>query len=274
MLGSALVAISPSAPAPLPPWAKLLLKGLPFIWALGEALVDTHHEASDVTDVEWRKLVLRFTRSTPAGSVEDQAQIAFNILNLTGGQVDKTWTTADYTTCEAAVSEWFNNVRGLIHTSHTCTDFRWYRMAFSDPMSPSHRFAFSGPPQRVTPFGGVGAQTNTALPYQDAMTATLDTGVPRHWGRFYLPGLTAQALGTPSRWINTATQTLANGTAEFFDDLYRAEFQPVVPVTQVDKALVPALLTVAQVRVDDIPDVIRRRRPKQTLLRTVGVPTP
>jgi energy-coupling factor transporter ATP-binding protein EcfA2 len=66
----------------------------------------------------------------------------------------------------------------------------------------------------------------------------------------------------------------ANQMAELIDDLHQKGFQIVVPTTQVQNVIHYALSTVSQVVVDDIPDVQRRRRPKQAALRSVGAPLP
>jgi hypothetical protein len=52
-----------------------------------------------------------------------------------------------------------------------------------------------------------------------------------------------------------------------YSALATAELFPVVAVTQVDKAPSRGLLTIDKVTIDDIPDVIRRRRPRNTVYR-------
>lgn len=272
--GDKLVPLVPAAPAPLPKWANVLLRALPFAWAVAEDLVSSTHDASSVSDVEWRKVVLRWNRETPGSTVEDYAQISLHILNLTGGDIDTTWTTSDYTTCETALNEWLTSMNTVFSSKFTLVDYRWYSMRFASPMSELHRFDFSGPPLRITVKGTPGGSTGAPLPYQNALSVTFDSGVPKHWGRVYLPGLTVSALDVDGRVSAAYTGLTSNAFAELFDDLYGAEFQPVVAVTQVNKVLAPALLTVKQVRVDDIVDVVRRRRPRTPRFRTVGVPTP
>jgi hypothetical protein len=51
--------------------------------------------------------------------------------------------------------------------------------------------------------------------------------------------------------------------------LMAAEFFPVVPVTQVDKLASRGLLTVQEIQVDNVPDVIRRRRIAATGYRKI-----
>jgi hypothetical protein len=114
------------------------------------------------------------------------------------------------------------------------------------------------------------------MPFQVALSVTERTSIPKHWGRFYLPGFQAQAMETATgtgRWGSTTQATVANATATLYEDLASSGLVPVVVQVQRDKVYAPALNTVTEIVVDDIPDVIRRRRPKQVISRAIGVPT-
>lgn len=271
---STAVPLTPALPAPLPKFARVLIKGVPFVTAGLEAFYDYITEATAVQDVQWRYVVLRWSRSTPVGTVEDHAQIGINIVNITGGNIDTTWTTGDYTTCEGFLDEWVNVLAPYIHQSHTLVDYRWYVRQFAVPMTAVKRFADTGPPARITPKSTAMLGIGTCLPYQSAMSVTLRTPTPRHWGRFYLPGIPPANMAASSRLLSSVTVSLANNVAELADDLAGQDFQMVVPTTQVNRVLVPALQTVTSIQVDDVPDVIRRRRPKQASVKTVGTPSP
>jgi hypothetical protein len=283
------MALTPALPAPLPKWAKVLLKGITFVTAGLEAYFDHVTTASSLDTVQWRYMTVKFTRATPAGTVEDHAQFGINIANLTGGDIDSSWTTTDYTQCETAVTEWLSAIKPKISSTHTATEIRWYVKQFN-PSAPwgtdlrtltegqkklLRRFALSGPPQRITPIGFPGTGTDTVAPYQNAISITWRTPVPAHWGRIYVPGLEGSSLVGGFGRINSGTQTLfSNMSAELVDDLWTNQFQIVVPSTQTNSVLQPSLLTTSAVVVDDIPDVIRRRRAKQAASRLIGVPTP
>lgn len=270
------MALVPGLPAPVPKWVKVLIKvGEAAGWFLLEELMDHHTQAADREDVEWRRLIVRVQRATPSGTEEDYATMSFDIVNITGGQVDKTWTSADFISCEAAFDEWLTSIKTYMHSSHTVTNYVWYRMRFRETMTPTHRFEDTGPPVRNQAKTIVGTNVGIPLPYQCAISVTERTGVPRHWGRFYIPGFTAADVdATPGRLDTPTATVVSNVTAELYDDLQGNEFYPVVPVTQVNKVLAGGLLLVNQIQVDDIPDVIRRRRPRQAKQRIIGVPTP
>jgi hypothetical protein len=268
------MALVPGLPAPLPPWLRVLIRlGEAGAFYLISSLVDHAVEETDRSKLEWRRLVIAMQRATPVGSEEDYAHMTFDLVNITGGQIDQTWTDTDFTTCETFYDEWFNAFKASIDNGHTVVAYRWYRMRFRQIMTDTHRFEDTGPPVRVQTKTIAGTDAATVLPYQCAMSVTEKTGVPKHWGRFYIPGLTTSSIVAASgRWSPTVQTAVANATAELYDDLQGAQFYPVVPLTQVNKVLRGALLTVNQVVVDDIPDVIRRRRPRQALVRTAGVP--
>jgi hypothetical protein len=281
--------LTPPAPSPVPSFAKGLVH-----W-LNQNLIDPYRYlytwiagATDVVDMQWRYVTLRFQRATPVGTVEDYAQFGFHIINITNGDIDKSWTAQDYTDCEAALNEWFAALATYFASSHTLVDYRWYVKQFAantpwgqpasalDPATgkPYARFAKSGAPERVTPKGLAGGSSAAALPYQSAMSITLKTPAPRHWGRVYLPAPTIAELDSYSRWGSAISSVIANQTAELVDDLAAKQFQLIVPTTQIGSVLSPNIEQVSEIVVDDVPDVIRRRRPKQAHLRTVGVPLP
>jgi len=100
-----------------------------------------------------------------------------------------------------------------------------------------------------------------------ACSVTELTPVPRSWGRFYIPGPNMTMFDAFGRIANTAF--FADPTRTLYDALYTAQLIPVV-----SSAKWGALFGVQGVQVDDIPDIQRKRRPKQTLARTRDILTP
>src|SRR3954454_23148267 len=268
------MALSPVAPAPLPPWAKAVLQIAPYVWATIDHFYDYKGTTAAPAHLEWRYVTLRWTRATPVGTTEAVAQIGFHIANITAGDLDATWTTQDYVDCETALTEWLSALNPKISSTHTMVDYRWYVKKFAEPMLPNQRFSQSGPPARITVHAQPGGATGSPLPYQVAMSVTFKTAAPRHWGRVYIPGLTPNDVDTNGRWGPVTISLVANQTAELVDDLAAKGFQLAVPMTQHDGSLVGALNTVTGIQVDDIPDVIRRRRLSTAKIRTQGVPLP
>jgi len=283
------MALTPPAPQPVPAFAKGLIH-----WA-EDTFIDPYREFYDYvsavgvpTELEWRYAVLVFSRASPTGTTEDNAQIGFNIMNVSAGNLDTSWTTTDYQECEAAFIEWLNSMASYWATNHVVKELRWYVRAFNDKLpigqnvsiedpttgKPYKRFANSGPAVRIVPIGNPGANATPVLPYQVALSVTFRTPTPRHWGRVYLPGLCEAETDLYGRFTAATISPIANYTAELVDDLAQKDFQLVVPTTQADSKFHVALSQVTQVQVDDVPDVIRRRRPRTTLDRQIGSPIP
>lgn len=257
-------------PGPLTfPITTLLKWGIrivPPIYVLGEQLLDFLHEHD--APMEWRHVQVIQTRGTPAGTIEDKAMITFDVLNVTDGNVDSSWTTDDYVALEARLSTFLTAINSVVHTSASWTEIRHYRRAFADPMLPGRRFEASGPPQRVTAIGIAGAASSSQHAYQVALSVTEKTAWPRHWGRFYIPTL-GLGLAASARFSSTTCTTVATAAGALMNGLMDDQLPLVVPSTQADGTLSGYLLAVNSIQVDDVPDVQRRRRPKQPAVRVV-----
>ena len=283
------MATVPSLPTVLDKVAKWLLKHEDVLVSPFLVLYDYISDQTPIESLLWRHVTVRYARATPASTVEDYAQFGFNITNITGGQLDTTWTAGDYTIVDAAIDEMLSKIVVAQSTSHSLVDVRYYQAGFNpalpigqavwkvgDAGDPPNRFIKMGPPVHLHIPGSTGGQTaGGVLPYQVAMSVTLKTPGPRHWGRMYIPGLAFPDLSSSfGRFSQTIQTTVANAFAEMQDDLTSQGFQLVVPTTQQDGRYATGLSGVNSIVVDDIPDVIRRRRPKQPAIKQVGVPTP
>lgn len=223
--------------------------------------------ALDEAELAWMRLHCVITRSTPTGTSEDKAVCTFDLVNITGGAVDTTWTSGDFTACETLLDTFWTTVMGQSTANHTLDEYRWYLRRFN-PLTTTKPYQDSGPPVRITDKNIVGSSTSYT-PYQVAMSVTEKTAWPHHWGRVYLPGVASNNVLTNGRFGSTPITTFANAFQTLYAGLQTAEFFPVVPVTQVNKQPVRGLLGVSSIQIDDIPDVVRSRRPKQPAIRTV-----
>jgi hypothetical protein len=256
-------------PAPLPPWAKALLQVAPFISTFLQDALEYIGElapSSDDGPDEWRHVQLVFR---DAGNLDsaDRLVTSLDLVNITGGLVDSSWTDGDYTAVNGAIGTLLLAWATQAQTRLAHVETRYYRRAFN-PMSMSQPFAVSGPPEKVFPpqfasgGSGAGVQAN-----QVAMTSTEITAYPRHWGRSYWPLLGSTRLDATGRIITATCDSFAMALHDCYQALMAAEFFPVVPITQVQKLPTRGLLTVNEVQVDNIPDVIRRRRIHTTTYR-------
>ena len=211
--------------------------------------------------MQWRRAVVSWSRGASSGNPEDNAVCTFDIANITGSSIDSSWTTGDYDTCNGHIGTFLTAIAALQASTYAPISVDWYRMQFAQPMTTQRRFTPSGPPENHAPITGiVGQAVGDALPGQVAFAVTEKTAVPRHWGRFYLPGFTEAAVGPTGRWTVGTVDNVVNQASVLYGALAGAEFFPVVASTQADNVLAGSLLGVNSVKGDDVPDIIRRRR--------------
>lgn len=227
--------------------------------------------AASATELEWRRFNIVWNRATPTGTVEDLAQFKLDLVNITADELDTTWNDADYAAVKAAIQTFVTAQAPRIIGSQTFTQVRGYQMKFNPVADVTRPFADSGPPRYVSPLttAGTGSATQP-LPYQVAPTVTLRTSWAKHWGRSYMP--TPGSIFLDSYGRLTPTYMTGTGTAykAMIGTLHDAGFYPVIPVGQLDKQPFHGLLGITQVVVDDVPDIQRRRRPKQAAVRQVA----
>lgn len=201
-----------------------------------------------------RRAVLVMDRSlyTPA---DDDMICHFDWLNVTAGSPDDTWTTADYTTMETILQTAIGNFAGLFGSLTRFREIRWYRHG-SGVVAPN-------PAERVyvlpTPIAG--SSSSVVHPPQVACSVTFRTAVRRSWGRTYLPisGVTLNAQG---RLASSLCDTIAGYVNTMVTSAAAADFRLVVTSIPLKAAL-----NVEKIEVDDVTDVIRRRRWKHTTYR-------
>jgi hypothetical protein len=198
-----------------------------------------------------RRASLELDRSS-ISALLDPAYVHFDFLNTTSGAPDDTWILSDFTTLETALQAWWNNTRSFMVSGYKMTRIIWHRVG-SGVGKPN-------PAERVltitTPALGTEATGGQAL--QVACSITFRTGVRRSWGRTYLPF--SRALpGSTSMLPSATVDSVASYTNTLVNSAAAGDFHLVV----VSKPLASALV-VEQIEVDDVLDIIRRRRPKRS----------
>jgi hypothetical protein len=185
----------------------------------------------------------RWVRTRPSGQPAED--ICVNTLHC---QVtDGGWTTDDRDVYLASWTTCFNAIKTLISDYYNQQEIRFYNLPATP--GPSGDPAFTSVVNRVGTSGHAGE-----LPPQCAMSVTLEAVIRRRWGRIYLPGLTTSALDT-GRWGSVATDAVCDAFDAHFSGL-RGSGQGIV--TWHRATWTPT--DVQHIRVDDVPDVIRRRR--------------
>jgi hypothetical protein len=194
-----------------------------------------------------RRVQLVFTRTPPGSFAEDVAVMHLDFLNMTAGAPDDTWTTSDFTTLEGIIGTWWTALKPRVVSSCVLKELRWYRVG-AGVVPPN-------PPVRITPIGTAGTGGTQPMPPQVSCSISFHVGPRRSWGRTYLPHLTAGELATTGGLLNnTAVDGIANATNTMVTSAAAADFVLVV------YAAARGLLAVEQIAVDNIYDIIRRRR--------------
>jgi hypothetical protein len=201
---------------------------------------------------QYVQCIFEMQDGTGTFSARERGLFGIHWINTTGGALDLTWITADYTAVESAVSTMFAAMGGI---SSQCrlVEYRWY--AFGPGVVKPN------PPSRVTTLGTpiVGGNGNVVV-HQVASTITLRTPLRRHWGRFYVPSMSnATGLSFGGQWSNATVDGLASSARTM---LTAPSSQGVVPVVW-DRVHSRAY-GVTQIEADSVPDIIRRRRPRAT----------
>lgn len=258
-------------PTPVGKWKKWLLDAAKNI-AVGVIQSLDYYEqiqiATETPPSEWRRVQLLFHDPNDPDTA-NTCVTTLDFVNITNGSVDNTWDDGDYATIEANLNTIMTGWGPQMATRFKWFESRYYRMVFN-PLPPvgteledDKPFLQSGGPERVFAHNFSGSGGNP-LPPQCAVTSTEITAYPRHWGRNYWPAPAASTVGSQGHIGSVAQNALATAVHDAYDALQAAEFFPVVPVTQFKdvSGVQPAraLLSVNAIQVDDVFDVIRRRR--------------
>lgn len=210
-----------------------------------------------------------WTRATPAATTEDRAQIGIHMSVRPGVQGLYDHLNA---TDAAFVEQSFSNyvwqtLKADYHSSWTLAEFAFRDFGADFPID-KNGVSKPGPIWRSSPQNQPGTATAQPVPYQDAATTTYRTASRKHWGRNYMP---APAVGAgiytnQARFGPTFVDALALAFQNFISTLYGNSRQIQ---TVVWSPRYRGLLDVSQLVVDDIPDVVRRRRAKTASYRHI-----
>lgn len=195
-----------------------------------------------------RRAILVVDR-TAALAGADPAEMHLDFLNFTGGSPDDSWITSDFTTLEAIIATWWTSIAPYITSAYKLSAINWYRagVAVGSPNPVIRSLATSQP--------GTGAGTGT--PPQVACSVTFRTAVRKSWGRTYIPlgNLAASNITGSGLITNAMVDAIATGTNAMVTSAAASDFALVVTSTKLS-----ASLNVEHIEVDNMLDVIRRRR--------------
>lgn len=229
---------------------------LPY-WATQSKEVSTTVQDSGAAVTGCNRAQLVFTRTTPTGLREDVMVINTHVYKIAGAFASFFTGTSDLNAAKTPITDWWTAQKVYHSTQVTFREIRWY--VVRDDQDDS------GPPVRVDTVGVAGTAANVRAPDQLSPTITLITASRKHWGRWYLPGVTRDFYETTYGRASTATiDTMAANFRTMALALETAGFNVCVwsPTAR-------SVLDLYKIQMDDVPDVQRRRRPKQPNYRKV-----
>lgn len=180
----------------------------------------------------------------------DPALMHFDFLNMTSGNPDDTWITSDYGVLETAIQTWWTGVKVYIPTTWKLSAILWHRVGTGvTKPNPAERIFTLG-----APVAGTGGTYNQAP--QAALSITFRTGVRKSWGRTYLPF--GGAVGSDGMVGASTVDAVATATGTLVSTAATNDMHLVVV-----SAPLASSLNVENIQVDNVIDVIRRRRVKR-----------
>lgn len=182
---------------------------------------------------------------------EDVVTNTYDFLNITSGAIDSSWTTADYQAVEGYLRTMYAALVSWFPSTWSVREFRWHLLP--DPAGDTAARRVAPPSSSVT------GSATASVPPQIACTLTKQTASRKHWGRVYLGPISQSALAgstTSGRFSTTYVDAIAAAGNTLRSTCQLNDF----PMVVYDRARLH-FATVDSVRVDDIPDVIRSRRP-------------
>lgn len=187
-----------------------------------------------------------------AFGTRERGMFGIHWINTTGGNLDTSWVTADFTAVESAVQTFWTALNLSISSDVRLVEHRWY--AYGPGIFKPN------PPSRVTTITPAAGGGSPGTVRQNATTVTLRTALRRHWGRFYVPVTSSKLGSTHGQLASSDVDAFAAAARTLLTS--PGTSQGVVPVVW-DRVHNRAY-GVSEIEVDSVPDIIRRRRPRTT----------
>lgn len=202
-----------------------------------------------------------FGRTTSGTLREDQALFSLHwaveagpgapCVPLSGAQASSIETITD-----TMVTAWLTRMT----SGWTLTQYQWRDFRGDFPRSAKTGAVKYSPTWRTTVKTKVGTDVGIRLPDQCSSTITLTTASRAHWGRSYIGGLSAQALGTFGRLGSAYVDGIADPIRTAFNS---AVALPAITNPVVWSAQHAGVMSIRELHMDDVCDIQRRRRAKQ-----------
>lgn len=227
-------------------------------WAGQSMFADTVKAVQPASTLGCHGVRMSWSRDTPAGTTEDRATIGFHVAKVVGGGLFSPLTLAELPAIETALDTLLTTLKPHMSTEFHMLEYRWFEHRASHAAYPDGSEVV-GAPVRITAKAIAGTAAVNRLPDQDSATVTWRTTSRRHWGRVYFPGLTPNEMSAYGRLDSAYVDALAGAWHVFIASLV-TNAQTLGVWTYRKKAF----LDLSELRVDNVVDIQRRRRVKQS----------
>jgi len=216
-----------------------------------------------IFSVEW-------ARAHPAGLQEDRAifSVHFAVRAGIAGNYAHLDTIDTDTVHTSFSTHWMATMQPAISNQWSLAQYTWRNFGADFPLD-KNGVSKPGPIWRVAgPLTTAGGDDNVRLPDQDALTVTYRTCSRKHWGRNYVGGLTMNwlALHTGHAHPSGAVDKLALAFRSWYQDLWD---NPRIIEPVIWSAKYRGIMSINELAVDDVVDIVRRRRAKGASYRKV-----
>lgn len=227
-------------------------------WAGQSKFSDTFETTQDAATLGCNKVTVAYTRTTPVGTVEDRCVYSFALAKIVGGGLYSVLTLAELTTLETPLQIMITAIAAVQPSSYKAVELIWHEHRASH--GPTEAGQETVPPAvKRTTIAITGSAGVDRTADQIASTCTLRTCSRKHWGRFYIPGIRAGRIDPATgRITSLGVNDLLTAVHDFQASAASASAQLGVWSWR-HKAFMP----ISELRMDDVPDIQRRRRAKQ-----------
>lgn len=198
-----------------------------------------------------------FSRTTPSTFFDDYVQTSLAFVVNAAANMTSYLDASRKAQVEADAATLWGSLAGQFPSHYTLREYRWhdYSTSWTKP----------GPATRVTTVASAATgSSTTCVPDQIATTVTFKTASRLHWGRMYWPQCAIAGYTSTGRLTSGGVDTFSGYIRTFLNACHADGNEPVVRSTSHR-----AVLGITEFQMDNIPDVIRSRRAKQTDYRKV-----
>jgi hypothetical protein len=228
-------------------------------WTTVTCITGTTKLAQDPNLIHGTTVQMTWSRTTPAGVREDVALTDFHFGSSAVAGGYSHLTSAEMGSIETLLDAMWTTLKTNYQSHWILSGYVWRDYGADFPLGKTG-LSKPGPARRITARTVAGTSAGTPLADQTSQNVTFRTASRKHWGRIYLP---AASSGILDQYGHIASASVDAFAAAVHTMINGANALSPAIDTFVWSAKNRGQFAINELRMDDVPDVIRRRRPKQ-----------